>query len=61
MKLLRTLPDLKVSKIVPLAIELTSRLPDDIYDKLIRHTYDPHVCMELAVHKQTDNDHHISS
>jgi cell cycle arrest protein BUB2 len=57
MKLLRTLPDLNASKIVPLTIELTRKLPDELYDKLIRHPYDPNVYIELAVHKRTDNEH----
>jgi cell cycle arrest protein BUB2 len=59
MKLLRNLPELKASPIISLTMELTRRLPDDLYDKLVRHPYDPHVYIELEIHRQTDNEHFL--
>jgi len=40
MKLLRTLPDLDAKAIISLCIRLVKMLPDELYDRLVRHTFD---------------------
>jgi cell cycle arrest protein BUB2 len=43
MKLLRTLPDLQAKKIIQVTLTLIPQLPEDLYDMLVRHPFDPFV------------------
>lgn len=40
MSLLRQLPDLDSSKIIKLTLSITKNLRDDLYDLIVKHTYD---------------------
>ena len=39
MKVLRTLPDLNAKEILKLTVKLLQKLPEDLYDMLVRHPY----------------------
>ncbi|KAH6589671.1 hypothetical protein BASA61_005551 [Batrachochytrium salamandrivorans] len=43
-KLLRSFPDLSAGIIIETAKDLISQIPEDLYDMLVRHTFDPIVC-----------------
>ncbi|KAK9325772.1 rab-GTPase-TBC domain-containing protein [Lipomyces orientalis] len=40
MTLLRTFPPLQAKKVITLAVSFVSKLPEELYDLLVRHTYD---------------------
>ncbi|KAK9237851.1 rab-GTPase-TBC domain-containing protein [Lipomyces kononenkoae] len=40
MTLLRTFPPLQAKKVITLAVSFVPRLPEELYDLLVRHTYD---------------------
>jgi cell cycle arrest protein BUB2 len=41
MKLLRNLPELNAKKLIVLTMDIINRLDEDLYDMLVRHTFDP--------------------
>ena len=41
MKLLRSFPELKAKETISLTMTLIPMLPEDLYDLLVRHPYDP--------------------
>ncbi len=43
MKLLRTFPDLDASSIIQITLSLIPQIPEDMYDMLVRHPFDPFV------------------
>ncbi|KAK3827609.1 MAG: rab-GTPase-TBC domain-containing protein, partial [Benniella sp.] len=47
MKLLRILPDLDADKIIRETMRMVKLLPDDLYDLLVRHPYDPTVAEQI--------------
>ena len=47
MKLLRTMPDLKAKPVIDLTLELVHKIPDDLYDKLVRHPFDAEVAASI--------------
>ncbi|KAF9567448.1 hypothetical protein EC968_003248 [Mortierella alpina] len=48
MKLLRIFPDLDADKIIGETIRIVKLLPDDLYDLLVRHPYDPAVADQIS-------------
>ncbi|KAF9981428.1 hypothetical protein BGZ75_007296 [Mortierella antarctica] len=48
MKLLRIFPDLDADKIIRETIRMVKLLPDDLYDLLVRHPYDPAVADQIS-------------
>lgn len=40
MNLLRQFPELDSTKIIKLSLSITKNIPDDLYDLIVRHTYD---------------------
>ncbi len=44
MKLLRNFPDLNAKEIIQIVLQLIPQLPEDLYDNLVRHSFDPIVC-----------------
>eukprot|EP00842_Homolaphlyctis_polyrhiza_P000077 jgi/Hompol1/106/HPOL_002019-RA len=52
MRLLRSFPELNAHKIIASATTLVPRLPEDLYDMLVRHTFDPIVCDMLLDESQ---------
>ncbi|KAF9952224.1 hypothetical protein BGZ70_000692, partial [Mortierella alpina] len=48
MKLLRIFPDLDTDKIIRETIRMVKLLPDDLYDLLVRHPYDPAVADQIS-------------
>ncbi|KAI8982089.1 rab-GTPase-TBC domain-containing protein [Mycotypha africana] len=54
--LLRVLPPLRARKIVHLTKSLCKKISDDLYDKLVRHTYDESVAEELGILSSTTNE-----
>lgn len=48
MKLLRIFPDLDANKIIRETIRMVKLLPDDLYDLLVRHPYDPAVADQIS-------------
>ncbi|KAF9950401.1 hypothetical protein BGZ72_007952 [Mortierella alpina] len=48
MKLLRIFPDLDADKIIRETIRMVKLLPDDLYDLLVRHPYDPAVAEQIS-------------
>lgn len=40
MNLLRQFPDLDAGKIIKLSLSIAKNIPDDLYDLIVRHTYD---------------------
>jgi cell cycle arrest protein BUB2 len=44
MKILRTLPDLRAQPTIQKTKELIGRLPEEMYDLLVRHVYDASLC-----------------
>ncbi|GMM37625.1 Bub2 protein [Saccharomycopsis crataegensis] len=47
MSLLRNFPPIKAKEIIKLSISFVTKIPSNIYDLLVRHTYDPRVKLEL--------------
>jgi len=47
MKLLRTMPDLKAKPVIDLTVELVHKIPDDLYDRLVRHPFDAEVAASI--------------
>lgn len=43
MKLLRTFPDLNSKAILNITRSLITQIDDELYDNLVRHTFDPMV------------------
>ncbi|KAJ3089420.1 hypothetical protein HK102_006437 [Quaeritorhiza haematococci] len=43
MRLLRNFPDLNTRAIIPVTLSLIPQLPEDLYDMLVRHPFDPMV------------------
>lgn len=41
MKLLRNLPELNARKLISLTLDIVPALDEDLYDMLVRHTFDP--------------------
>ncbi|KAI8807707.1 rab-GTPase-TBC domain-containing protein, partial [Cladochytrium replicatum] len=41
MKLLRRFPPLRARAVIDKTVELIAQIPDDLYDMLVRHAYDP--------------------
>ncbi|KAL2918160.1 CDC16 protein [Polyrhizophydium stewartii] len=54
MKLLRSFPDLDAGTILATTQTLIPRLPEDLYDMLVRHTFDPIVCDMLLQEPDAD-------
>jgi cell cycle arrest protein BUB2 len=48
-KVLRTLPPLRAKEIINLTHSLCKNLSADLYDKLVRHSYDESIAEELGV------------
>ncbi|KAG0252974.1 hypothetical protein BG011_006626 [Mortierella polycephala] len=48
MKLLRIFPDLDADKIIHETIRMVKLLPDELYDLLVRHPYDPTVAEQIG-------------
>ncbi|KAG0342017.1 hypothetical protein BG004_005783, partial [Podila humilis] len=48
MKLLRIFPDLDADKIISETIKMVKLLPDELYDLLVRHPYDPSVAEQIS-------------
>ncbi|KFH66650.1 hypothetical protein MVEG_07175 [Podila verticillata NRRL 6337] len=48
MKLLRIFPDLDADKIIGETIKMVKLLPDELYDLLVRHPYDPSVAEQIS-------------
>jgi len=48
MKLLRIFPDLDADRIIGETIRMIKLLPDELYDLLVRHPYDPSVAEQIA-------------
>ncbi|KAF8936297.1 hypothetical protein BGZ58_004362 [Dissophora ornata] len=48
MKLLRIFPDLEADKIICETIRMVKLLPDELYDLLVRHPYDPTVAEQIG-------------
>ncbi|KAF9180527.1 hypothetical protein BGZ51_006116 [Haplosporangium sp. Z 767] len=48
MKLLRIFPDLDADKIIRETIRMVKLLPDELYDLLVRHPYDPTVADQIG-------------
>lgn len=53
--LLRVLPPLRAKDIINLTLSLCKNLPDDLYDKLVRHTYDESIADELGIKTASAN------
>lgn len=53
MSLLRQFPQLESSKIIKLSLSITKNLPDDLYDLIVRHTYDEKVASLIKNYKIT--------
>ncbi|KAI8639840.1 rab-GTPase-TBC domain-containing protein [Parasitella parasitica] len=53
--LLRTLPPLNADKIINLTVSLCRNLPADLYDKLVRHSYDESVSDKLGIKPTSAN------
>jgi cell cycle arrest protein BUB2 len=41
MKILRSLPELDARRIISMTIDIVNRIDEDLYDMLVRHTFDP--------------------
>ena len=41
MKLLRSFPELRAKETIAMTMSLIPMLPEDLYDMLVRHPYDP--------------------
>jgi hypothetical protein len=41
--LLRQFPNLNAEKIIKLSLSIAKSIPDDLYDLIVRHTYDESV------------------
>ncbi|KAF8965522.1 hypothetical protein BGZ46_000574, partial [Entomortierella lignicola] len=48
MKLLRRFPDLNANKIIYHTMRMVKLLPDELYDLLVRHPYDPMVAEQIG-------------
>ncbi|KAF8942456.1 hypothetical protein BGZ47_006458 [Haplosporangium gracile] len=48
MKLLRIFPDLDADKVIRETIRMVKLLPDELYDHLVRHPYDPTVAEKIG-------------
>ncbi|KAF9096704.1 hypothetical protein BGX23_010640 [Mortierella sp. AD031] len=48
MKLLRIFPDLDADKVIRETIRMVKLLPDELYDLLVRHPYDPTVAEKIG-------------
>ncbi|RHZ73524.1 hypothetical protein Glove_230g153 [Diversispora epigaea] len=48
MKLLRTMPELNAKSIINLTVQLVQQIPDDLYEQLVRHPFDPTVAASLT-------------
>ncbi|EGF83330.1 hypothetical protein BATDEDRAFT_8123, partial [Batrachochytrium dendrobatidis JAM81] len=53
MKLLRSFPELNAQSIIATAKTLIPLIPEDLYDMLVRHTFDPIVC-EMLLQENED-------
>ncbi|CAG8653013.1 5721_t:CDS:2 [Acaulospora morrowiae] len=51
MKLLRTMPELNAKQIINLTVQLAQKIPDKLYDLLVRHPFDPDVATILEKEK----------
>ena len=57
MKILRTLPELNAKKIIQITLDLLPNLPEDLYDMLVRHPFDPTIFdVVLQDHEQHQQD-----
>ncbi|KAI8930262.1 rab-GTPase-TBC domain-containing protein [Entophlyctis helioformis] len=54
MRMLRSFPELDARKIVSTTTALIPRLPEDLYDLLVRHTFDPIVC-DMLLQEDAEN------
>jgi cell cycle arrest protein BUB2 len=50
MKQLRILPDLDAAKIINITLGLIPLLPEDLYDLLVRHPFDPMIYDDIDVY-----------
>lgn len=50
MKQLRTLPDLDAAKIINITLGLIPLLPEDLYDLLVRHPFDPMIYDDIDLY-----------
>ncbi|CAG8620071.1 37066_t:CDS:2 [Racocetra persica] len=48
MKLLRTMPELNAKPIINLTVQLAQQIPDEVYDLLVKHPFDPSVAASLS-------------
>ncbi|CAG8617323.1 5302_t:CDS:2 [Cetraspora pellucida] len=48
MKLLRTMPELNAKPIINLTVQLAQQIPDELYDQLVKHPFDPSVAASLS-------------
>lgn len=53
MKVLRGLPDLNAKEIIFIVMMNVGKLPEDVYDMLARHPYDPVIC-DVLLSNETD-------
>lgn len=59
MKLLRQLPELNAKKIISLTLELMPNIPEDLYDMLVRHPFDPTIFDVIL--PECENEEHDGS
>ncbi|ODQ44792.1 hypothetical protein PICMEDRAFT_60430 [Pichia membranifaciens NRRL Y-2026] len=51
MSLLRQFPELDARKIIKLSLSITKSIPDDLYDLIVRHTFDETVGVQIENYK----------
>ena len=51
MSLLRQFPELDAGKIIKLSLSITKSIPDDLYDLIVRHTFDEKVDVQIENYK----------